>query len=67
MQIKSIETQIRNDMYGQLECEGCGHTQKFVGYDDDNYHRNVIPKIKCKGCGKDSHELADQKVSEVAS
>lgn len=24
------------------------------GYDDDNFHANVIPKMKCKNCDKQS-------------
>ena len=36
-------------------CEHCGHIVKDVsGYDDDYFHRNVIPKLKCKNCGKTS-------------
>ena len=57
MKIKSIRDQIRNDIYGELECEGCSHTQKFVGYDDANYHDRVVPQLKCKSCGKSSTEL----------
>ncbi len=51
MKIKQIDDQLRNDLYGKLECEHCGHIQKFIGYDDANYHNNVVPTIKCKACG----------------
>lgn len=57
MKIKAIKSQNRHDLYGTLECEGCGHEQKFVGYDDDNYHRNVVPTIKCGTCEKSAAEL----------
>lgn len=51
MRIEKITNQIRNDIYGVLRCD-CGGEQKFVGYDDANYHRNVVPTIKCKVCGR---------------
>jgi hypothetical protein len=57
MRIKAIRDQLRRDLYGTMECEGCGHEQKFVGYDDDNYHRNVVPAIKCESCGKSAADL----------
>jgi hypothetical protein len=58
MRIKSIRDQIRNDIFGTLECEHCGAEEKFVGYDDDNYHDNVIPARKCKVCGRASQQAA---------
>ena len=57
MKIKTITNQSRRDLYGTMECEGCGHEQKFVGYDDANYHHNVVPKIACKSCGKSATDL----------
>ena len=57
MFIKEIRSQSRRDIYGTLQCECCGHGQKFVGYDDDNYHRNVVPSIKCKSCGKSAKDV----------
>lgn len=57
MKIKEITYQHRRDFQCIYECEGCGHTGKGSGYDDDNYHRNVIPKMKCKGCDKSSNDL----------
>ena len=56
--IKEITNQIRNDLYGVLECEGCHATEKLVGgYDDDNWHDNVLPNRKCKACGKSAREI----------
>jgi len=52
MKIQKIESQSRRDFYAVYECEHCGHTAKGSGYDDDNFHRNVIPKMKCSECGK---------------
>jgi hypothetical protein len=57
MKIEKISTQSRRDLYGTLKCEGCDHEQKFVGYDDQNYHHNVVPNIKCTACGKSAKEL----------
>jgi len=52
MKIKTITNQSRRDFWAIYECEHCGHTQKGSGYDDANFHQNVIPKMVCKKCGK---------------
>ena len=52
MKIKTITSQSRRDFYALYECEHCGHTEQGSGYDDDNFHRNVIPKMTCRKCGK---------------
>ena len=52
MKIKTIDSQHRRDFFATYECEHCGHTQPGSGYDDDNFHRNVIPAMKCGKCGK---------------
>jgi transcription elongation factor Elf1 len=53
MKIKTIHTQSRRDFTATLECEHCEHEQRLShGYDDDNFHRNVIPKIPCGKCGQ---------------
>ena len=55
MKIDEITSQNRRDFHAILICESCGETQVLNnGYDDDNYHRNVIPNIPCKSCGKKS-------------
>lgn len=56
MKIKEIESQNRRDFWAVYECEHCGHTHRGSGYDDDNFHRNVIPSMKCEECGKTSPE-----------
>jgi hypothetical protein len=56
MKIQKIESQIRRDFYAIYECEHCGHTERGRGYDDDNFHRNVVPEMKCKNCGKTAAE-----------
>jgi hypothetical protein len=56
MKIKQIINQIRRDFYAIYECEHCGHTEKGDGYDDPNFHKNVIPAMSCKSCGEKSGE-----------
>lgn len=58
MKIKEIKSQSRRDFHAIYECEGCGHlTKEQSGYDDSNFHDNVIPKMKCESCGKSRNEL----------
>ena len=52
MKIKTITSQSRRDFTAIYECEHCGETESGEGYDDDNFHRNVIPAMKCPKCGK---------------
>ena len=53
MRIKQIHSQYRRDFRADYECEHCGFIQKNeYGYDDANFHQNVIPKMKCPKCGK---------------
>ena len=53
MKIKRITYQNRRDFKAIYECEHCGYeTEEQWGYDDANFHNNVIPKFKCPECGK---------------
>jgi ribosomal protein L37AE/L43A len=54
MRIKTITNQIRRDFWAVYECEHCGHERNGNGYDDANFHENVIPKMKCEKCGKEA-------------
>ena len=56
MKLQKIISQIRRDFVGIFVCEHCGHEIKRHGYDDTNFHRNVIPKMKCSECGKTADE-----------
>lgn len=57
MRILKIISQHRRDFTAILICEHCDHKQDLKnGYDDDNYHRNMIPTIKCTSCGKTASE-----------
>ena len=59
MKIKAILTQHRRDFTAVLECS-CGATQQLnSGYDDDNYHRNVIPNMVCPSCNKTEFDYTD--------
>lgn len=52
MQIKKITSQHRRDFQAIYECEHCSCLKEGRGYDDVNFHRNVIPEMKCPQCGK---------------
>ena len=56
MKIHRIISQNRRDFHAMFICEHCNRTVTKHGYDDDNFHRNVIPRMKCEGCGKTSPE-----------
>ena len=59
MKIQRIESQSRRDFYAIYECEGCGETRRGSGYDDTNFHQNVIPAMECGGCGKASTDFGE--------
>lgn len=52
MKIKEIVSQHRRDFQAIYICEHCGAEEKGNGYDDKNFHQNVIPNKKCKSCGE---------------
>lgn len=52
MRIKEVVRQHRRDMRCIYECEHCGHAVKGEGYDDKNFHENVVPKMVCEECGE---------------
>lgn len=56
MRIKEITHQHRRDFRAIYECEHCGHTENGGGYDDANFHQNVIPQIECNKCGQKADE-----------
>jgi len=51
MRIKEILSQHRRDFDAIYECEHCGSQKRTHGYDDANFHQNVVPKMKCPYCG----------------
>lgn len=52
MKIKKILSQHRRDFHAVYDCEHCGHEKTGSGYDDANFHQNVIPGMKCPACDK---------------
>lgn len=54
MQIKKITSQHRRDFQAIYVCEHCGDEHQDYGYDDSNFHQNVIPQMKCEKCGNTS-------------
>lgn len=56
MKIKEIISQHRRDFTAIYECEHCSAIQTSSGYDDRNFHHNVIPEMRCKSCGEKSPE-----------
>lgn len=56
MKIKEILYQNRRDFKAVYQCEHCGHEETDWGYDDANFHNNVIPNMVCKKCGMKAKE-----------
>jgi len=57
MKIIKITSQNRRDFWADYECENCGDIVNNSGYDDRNFHDNVIPNMKCKKCGKSANDI----------
>lgn len=60
MKIEKIVEQHRRDFYAIYKCESCGDSFKDSGYDDRNFHDNVVPAMVCKKCGLSSVELGSK-------
>lgn len=59
MYITKIINQHRRDFDAEIKCEHCGATDTLKGgYDDSYYHNEVLPKLKCKKCGKAGGEIS---------
>lgn len=52
MKIKKIIWQNRRDFRAIFICQYCNHEKEMDGYDDRNFHDNVIPIFICGACGK---------------
>jgi primosomal protein N' len=66
MRLIKKTSQHRRDFTGILQCEHCDHRQELrQGYDDTYYHQNVIPRIPCGACGKDSPTDAPKTAPDV--
>lgn len=60
MKIKTILNQYRRDFTAIYECQHCGHEQQGYGYDDANFHENVIPNMECDMCEKKGNEVTSE-------
>ncbi len=56
MKIQKILSQSRRDFKAIYECEHCGYTNESGGYDDEFYHKKVIPSLICPRCDKKADE-----------
>jgi transcription elongation factor Elf1 len=55
MKLTKIISQHRRDFKGEYKCEFCNHTEidkNMDSYDDNYFHQEVTPKMKCKSCGE---------------
>lgn len=59
MFIKQITNQHRRDFRAIYRCQFCGGEQAGRGYDDENFHVNVIPTMQCEMCGKSTESEGD--------
>ena len=61
MELIEITSQHRRDFNGVLKCQFCGHKEELKGgYDDANYHNNVIPTFLCPKCNKSTVTEGDE-------
>lgn len=51
MYLKAKLNQHRRDFQAIYACQECGWEHEDYGYDDLNFHHNVIPNMTCKECG----------------
>jgi len=66
MKIKQILSTHRFDFTATMVCEHCGHEEHLrSGYNDRNYHDNVIPKMPCESCHKDRGDLVADNSQEA--
>ncbi len=56
MRIAEILSQSRRDFRAIYECEHCKANEIGSGYDNSNFHQNVIPEMICKNCNKKADE-----------
>ena len=58
MKVIKRYNQHRRDLWIDLKCESCGATDtKKNAYDDRRFWDEVVPNMKCPGCGKSTKDL----------
>jgi hypothetical protein len=62
MRIQKRIDQNRRDFTAIYECEACGATKRGYGYDDANFHENVIPNMVCESCGATSGKVTSHAI-----
>jgi len=65
MRIKKKISQHRRDFRAVYVCEHCDHEHTDYGYDDHNFHVNVIPSMKCPECGETSPKDSPKTMPDV--
>lgn len=65
MYIKKKVSQHRRDFRAVYACEHCGHEHESYGYDDANFHQNVIPSMECRACGATADESTPTTTPDV--
>lgn len=69
MKIEKILEQHRRDFRAIFVCEHCDFQVEKGGYDDTNYHNNVIPNMicpKCKRSAPNNYRLLSTKYPDSA-
>ena len=66
MKIETIESRHRRDFYAIYVCEHCGAKKRGSGYDDANFHANVVRKMECRQCGKTAGAEYDPRGTKYA-
>lgn len=56
MRIKKVFYRHVRDFIAICECENCGDERVEHGYDQENFHENVIPKMICLHCNNRRHD-----------
>ena len=67
MKIKEIKSQHRRDFTAVYLCEHCDHEYEGSGYDDANFHENVVPNFKCPVCEKSAGENYESRSTKYAA
>lgn len=65
MHIKKKVDQNRRDFLAIYACEHCDHEEPGSGYDDTNFHQNVIPRMECSKCGKTADAMTPTTTPDV--
>lgn len=65
MRLKTKLGQHRRDFRAVYECDHCGTTVEGRGYDDVNFHQNVIPAMVCPVCKKTADPATPKTAPDV--